>query len=278
MAISTEESFAPSMRTKASKCAPSSTTAISMGTLISTARACAAASTSCAPSRVSFGLLRVRGGTGISPLLFLPYDGVQNVWRTVALEKSDCVLHRHHGHAGARFERSRRQVRGQNHIRAQQTVADLRLALEYVQRRAGNLPPLERRNQRRFLHHASPRSADEERRRFHHRQLARTNQAARLRQQRHMQTQQIGLPENGIAFRVLGSQFVFDFTGRANRVVINNPHAESARPPRDCPADSAKSQNPECLAPYIGANQLIEVPALPLTRPAERIAFNQAPR
>src|SRR5260370_18167658 len=126
MAISTEESFAPSMRTKASKCAPSSTTAISMGTLISTARACAAASTSCAPSRVSFGLLRVRGGTGISPLLFLPYDWVQNVWRTAPLEKTDCVLHRHHGHAGARFQRTRRHVRRQSHLRALHPLAPLR--------------------------------------------------------------------------------------------------------------------------------------------------------
>ena len=35
-----------------------------------------------------------------------------------------------------------------------------------------------------------------------------------------MQAQEIGLPENGIAFRILSSQFAFDFDWGANCVVV----------------------------------------------------------
>src|SRR5207302_5776317 len=167
-AISTEESFAPSMRAKASRWPPSSTTAISIGTLISAARACAAARTSCAPSRVNLGLLRVTAGMGhFSLRLFLPYGGIQNIWGTAALKESDRVFDCHHSHSRACFERRRRQMRRQNHIWAKQTVADLRFTLVDVQGRAGNLVPLQGRDERGFLHDGPARSVDQERGRLH---------------------------------------------------------------------------------------------------------------
>ena len=55
MAMSIEESFAPSIRAKASKWPPSSTTAIFMGTPMRAAWALAAAKMASAPSSVSFG-------------------------------------------------------------------------------------------------------------------------------------------------------------------------------------------------------------------------------
>src|SRR5438309_4228977 len=204
MAISTEESFAPSMRAKASRWPPSSTTAISIGTLISAARACAAARTSCAPSRVNLGLLRVTAGMGhFSLRLFLPYVGIQDIGGLAALEKGDRVFDRHHGHSRARFERGRRQVRRQDHIRAKQAVADLRFALVDIQGRAGDLAPLEGRDERGFLYHGPARSVDQESSRFHQGQFTRADQAPRGREERYMQAQEIGLPENGVAFLIL---------------------------------------------------------------------------
>src|SRR5207302_3835199 len=43
-------------------------------------------------------------------------------------------------------------------------------------------------------------------------------------------------------------------------------------------ADAARTEDAERLAPDIGADELIEVPAFPLAGAGERIAFNQAPR
>src|SRR5712692_5366841 len=159
MAICTEESFAPSMRAKASRCPPSSTSATS-----STARA---------PSSVSFGLLRVINGMdappksragclvaapelwGRAPALLRSQDlGIERGGRAAAGEHRDHVFCSNGRHPGARFDRGRSDVRRQDDVRPlHQTRMHLRLLFVHVEGGTGNLPGLERRQQRRLIHH-----------------------------------------------------------------------------------------------------------------------------
>src|SRR5712692_1509438 len=180
MAICTEESFAPSMRAKASRCPPSSTTAMSIGTPICSARRSAASSTARAPSSVSFGLLRVINGMdappksragclaaapelwGRAPALLRSQDlGIERGGRAAAGEHRDHVFCSNGRHPGARFDRGRSDVRRQDDVRPlHQTRMHLRLLFVHVEGGTGNLSGLERRQQRRLVHYRPPGGVD----------------------------------------------------------------------------------------------------------------------
>ena len=152
MAISIEESLAPSMRENASRWPPSSTTAMSMGTPISAERFSAAARTAFAPAKVSLGVLRV---TSVMTLSFRASRrpelcGIQQVGRAASLEQREDVFRGHHSHLRARLDRGRGQMRRQNDVRTAQAVGDFRLVLVDVQRGAGDEFVLERGHQRGF--------------------------------------------------------------------------------------------------------------------------------
>ena len=93
-----------------------------------------------------------------------------------------------------------------------------------------------------------------------------------------MQAEEIGLPENRVAFHKLCVQLAFKFNWRANRIVVNDAHAEPVRTTRYRAADTSETEDAQRLAPDIGAAELIEVPAFPPAGTGQRIAFNQPPR
>src|SRR5882762_7675469 len=101
-------------------------------------------------------------------LILPPYLRIQNRWRTTTLEKSDGILRGDHPHLRARFDRSGPQMRRKDNVVAPQTIADQRLALVYIKRRACDDALIERLDQRRLLDDRTAGCVNQKGRVLHH--------------------------------------------------------------------------------------------------------------
>src|SRR5258706_334017 len=92
-------------------------------------------------------------------LLLWQHFRIQNCRRALAAEKRDGIFDSDHRHSGARFDGRRSEVRREDNVVAPQAFADQRLALENIERRAGNRSLLERGHKRGLLHDRPARRA-----------------------------------------------------------------------------------------------------------------------
>src|SRR5712664_1014037 len=202
---------------------------------------------------------------------------IQNVRRPFSREQRNDIFRRDACHFRPRFQRSRRNVRREHHIRAFQPRMNQRLVLVNIQSRASNYPALQRRHQRRLIHDRSTRCVDQERRRLHPAEFRRVEQSPRLRQQRHVHADKIGLTKKRVHFPKLRLQFFLHVFRRAHRVGINHLHLKTARAPRHRSPDPPESHKPQRLPPHVRTHELIQVPVFPISRTRQRFALAQPP-
>src|SRR5216683_2011416 len=157
---------------------------------------------------------------------------IQNVRWPLSREKRNDIFRRDACHFCSRFQRSRRNVRREHHIRAFEPGVNQRLVFVNIQSRARNFPALQRRHQRRFIHHRPTRCVDQERRRLHPVEFRCIEQSPRLRQQRHVHADKVRLTEKRVHFAKLRLQSFLHVFRRAHRVRINHLHLKTAQPPR----------------------------------------------
>src|SRR5467141_2348028 len=203
---------------------------------------------------------------------------IQNVRRPLSAKKSDDVFRRDARHFRPRLQRSRRDVRREHHVRAFQPGMNGGLVLVNIQRRARNLPALQRRHQRRFVHHRPPRCVDQERCRFHLAEFRRVEQSPRLRQQRHVHADKVRLTEQRVHFAKLRLQFFLHLFRRTHRVRVNHLHLKTACAPRHRSPNPPEPDNAQRLPPHVCPYQLIQVPVFPISRTRQRFALAQPPR
>ena len=110
------------------------------------------------------------------------------------------------------------------------------------------------------------------------RKLARADQVARLRHQRHVQAHEIRLPQQALGADQLQSQLFLDRFRRRPRVVINDAHRKAARPPRHRLADASHAENAQRAVMHVLPHQQIHAPLRPLAGMHELVALDHAPR
>src|SRR6266851_5338209 len=203
---------------------------------------------------------------------------IQNVRRPFSREQGNDIFRRDARHFCSRLQRSRRNVRREHHIRAFEPGVNQRLVFVNIQPRARDFPALQRRHQRRFIHDRSPRCVDQERRRLHPVEFRCIKQSPRLRQQRHVHADKVGLTEKRVHFAKLRLQFFLRVFRRAHRVRINHLHLKTARAPRHRSSNPPESHKAQRFPPHVGPYQLIQVPVFPISRTRQRFALAQPPR
>src|ERR1700730_8529919 len=99
----------------------------------------------------------------------------------------------------------------------------------------------------------------------------------RIRQERDVKADEIGLSKKTIAIDKFGAQLLFHVRRRPYRIAVKHSHLEALRTPRHTAPDSAKTDNAKRLAPNIATEQLIEVPPRPVSPPHLFFAFYHTP-
>src|ERR1700741_52311 len=109
------------------------------------------------------------GGISAPPPVLLRFENIriQYVRRTLALEHGNNVVGGHHGHFGARLERSGGNVRGQHNIGAVQSGMEERLVLKHIQGRARDFLVFESGDESGFVDNRPARGVDDKCRRLH---------------------------------------------------------------------------------------------------------------
>ena len=155
---------------------------------------------------------------------------------------------------------------------------DDRFFFVYIQRSAGDFPVLQRRDQRRLVHHRPARGVDEKRRPLHALEFRRIEKPVCLRQQRRVHADEVRLRQQLMHVPILRPQLFLCVPRRAHRVRVDDPHLKAAGPSSHRSSNAPEAHNPQRFSPHVRPYKLVQIPSFPVSRARQHVAFAQPPR
>src|SRR5262249_27008089 len=214
-------------------------------------RASAALAGSSEGNGLSVTAIKGRGMGGsrraLSPSQYFRIDAIR---RWLAAEKREDVVDDDVRHLLAHLLDGAAEMRSGDDVgHFQERRRHVRLVLEYVEARAGDLALLERARQRLLVDDRPARGIDQEGGRLHQREFTGTDLVSGRGQQRRMQRHEIGIPEQLIERNVDHPEILLEALGLATRRPIEDAHIKAAGATGHAGPDaSAAADQPDGLA------------------------------
>ena len=201
---------------------------------------------------------------------------IQHIGRALPFKDRNDIVGGNDGHLGTCFQRSGSEMRRQDYVGAFEAGVNERLIFKDVESSAGDFTVFKRRNESGFIHDGTTGCVDEKGGRLHPVKLGSVKEGARLWKERHVQADEIGFREERVHVAEFRVDRIFNFLRSANRIRIDHLHLETGAAAGNGMANAAETDNTESLAPNIGAAELIEIPALPISGTSEKFTFAEA--